>query len=291
MEAVIPRRELFLTKGEHLRHVIRRRLYFRGLPGFVIVGAQKAGTRFLQEHLEGHPNIRFGKPLGKKRGCWKLRNEIHYFDRHHDRGLEWYRSHFLKAPLEVLRNEGILFGEKTPCYLCEPKTPERMHRALPDVKLLVLLRNPVSRAYSQYRMTVRKAQEDRPFDEVVRRERDRAGRESSEDQDPAGGGIDSWGNCIARGIYAPQIERWFRYFPRESFKIIQSEKMFECPQRIHRKVLAFLELPAWEPEVFVNWKERGHPPMPARIGRTLREFYRPYNQALYQLLGEDYHWD
>jgi hypothetical protein len=272
--------DLDLSVTDRLRHALKRSIYPGNLPEFVILGAQKAGTRFLQEHLESHPNIRIGSRVANQGGTWKLRNEIHYFDRHYDLGRRWYRSHFLKSPLEVLRNETILFGEKTADYLCGSDAPARLREVIPETKLIVLLRNPVDRAYSQFRMIRRKGRESRDFGEVVHAELEQLRA-----------GVVDWDACVARGIYAPQLERWFEHFPRERFLIIQSERMYERPRDAYQEVLSFLQLPDWDPGVFVNSKKREFSPMPADVQATLSAFYRPHDEALYDLLGTEDRWD
>ncbi len=127
-----------------------------GAPAFVIVGAQRGGTTSLYRYLAAHPGV---LPASRK--------ELHYFTNRHDRGPDWYRSQFPPTP------PGTITGESTPYYLFHPHAPRRLHAFAPDVKLIVLLRNPVDRAYSHYQLQVRRRHETLPFEEAIAREEER----------------------------------------------------------------------------------------------------------------------
>src|SRR5690242_8679107 len=102
-------------------------------PHFLIIGAQRCGTTSLFEYLANHPEI--VPPSVKK---------IHFFDSEYEKGEAWYRARF-----PVLEN-GFITGEATPYYLFHPRVPKRVRNWNPNVKLIVLLRNPVDRAYSHF---------------------------------------------------------------------------------------------------------------------------------------------
>lgn len=111
----------------------------RSLPDFLVVGAQRAGTTSLHEWLSSHPDVTASS-----------RKELHFFDTGR-RSPNWYRSQF---PIRNRRGSRPLLVESTPRYLVHPLAPQRIHALLPDVQLLILLRNPVDRALSAYRMAV-----------------------------------------------------------------------------------------------------------------------------------------
>lgn len=103
------------------------------LPTFVIAGAQKCGTTSLAGALRQHEQIHMSR-----------RKELHFFDRHFDKGMEWYEQHFTPKP------KHLQVGEATPAYMYDEAARERMVASLPGVKVVVILRNPVDRAYSHY---------------------------------------------------------------------------------------------------------------------------------------------
>tara|TARA_B100001179_G_scaffold232066_1_gene223692 strand:- start:1578 stop:2435 length:858 start_codon:yes stop_codon:yes gene_type:complete len=107
---------------------------------FVIIGAAKSATTWLQTQLQADPAVYMPDP------------ELHYFSREYDRGESWYLSHFAEKP------QARLIGEKSNSYLYSPDAAARMHRDLPQVKLIAQLRNPVERAYSSYCMLFRRGE-------------------------------------------------------------------------------------------------------------------------------------
>jgi len=127
----------------------------RLLPDFLIIGAAKSGTTTLHGWLSEHP---FVMPAAEK--------EIHFFDYEYDRGVDWYRSHFpTKAAADAFAKEHgrpFLTGEASPSYISHQWAPARVAKTLPHVRLIVILRNPVDRAYSQFQMSRREGEE--PFE-------------------------------------------------------------------------------------------------------------------------------
>src|SRR5581483_11050016 len=116
---------------------------------FLIIGAMKAGTTSLHRYLAGHPGLYL---LPEK--------EVPYFcnEEYRARGWDWYaREFFSQAPPDKLR------GKSTPQYMAREGMATRIHAEMPRVRLIALLRNPVERAYSQYKMEVKRAGEKRSF--------------------------------------------------------------------------------------------------------------------------------
>lgn len=126
------------------------------LPTFVIAGAQKSGTSSLSATLRRHPDVFMATP-----------KELHFFDRHFDRGVGWYEEQFMAARQHQQR------GEATPSYLYHAEARARLVETLPDTKLVVILRDPVKRAYSHYWHTHRRGQEDQPFEKALELESQR----------------------------------------------------------------------------------------------------------------------
>ena len=131
----------------------------RALPDFVILGAQKAGTTSLYAYLCAHPDVRAA-----------ARKEVHYFDLNYARGATWYRSMFpLAAGLARERRGGrrVLVGEASPYYLFYPLAAERAGAVVPSAQLIVLLRDPVERAWSHYRHEVKAGREPLEFEAAL----------------------------------------------------------------------------------------------------------------------------
>jgi hypothetical protein len=241
----------------------------RQSPDFVIIGTQRGGTTSLYRYLSEHPHVGAA-----------LRKEVHFFDRHYERGMDWYSAHF------PMRGEAPVVGEASPYYLFDPRVPERVRRAIPDAKFIALLRNPVDRAYSQYRMRVRRDAETLSFEEAIAKESERM----SASDDPASV---AWRHhsYVKRGLYAEQLERWMSVFPRERFLILKSEDFYENPERILHDTQKYLGLRPWSPGNFKAYHMSEYDDMEPDTRKRLGEYFAEHNKRLYALLGEDFGWE
>lgn len=246
-------------------------------PAFLIIGTQKGGTTSLYHYLTQHPNI---KAAAVK--------EIHYFDEQYDHGFDWYKRHF---PSDLSAHD--ITGEASPYYLFHPQTPSRVRELLPDMKLIVLLRNPVDRAYSHYQMMVRKGFEQLSFPEALLAESARVQDEYERMvQDPSYRSA----NCIhfsylKRGLYAEQLERWLQYFPPEQFLIMNSESLFQDAAECCQRAWEFLGMPAWGLTEFTQLNKGDYTSdIPAETLKWLYEYFEEPNRQLFNLIGEKYDW-
>jgi len=245
------------------------------LPAFMIIGAQKAGTTSLASYLAAHPSVL--APAFK---------EVHYFDLNYTRGIEWYRSHF---PIGARRRFGTRFHgrrlrafDATPYYLIHPHAPSRASRLIPAARIIVLLRDPVDRAYSHYHHEVRLGIETLPFEQAIEAEPARvAGERQRLDAEASYAGFNyQHYTYLERGIYSLQIRRWLNYYGPEQFLVLSSEQFFQNPAEEYRRVLKFLDLPAWKLPSYPAEHVGKYPPMQAAIRSRLVEYYAPHNRAL-----------
>ncbi len=252
----------------------------RVLPDFLLIGAQKAGTTSLYNYLVQHPRV---FPVYRK--------EVHYFDIGYRRGPGWYRS-FFPTQREV-EEHAALTGEASPYYLFHPQAPARVHQDVPGAKLIVLMRNPVDRAYSHYQHEVRKGEETLSFLEAIDREEERLSGET--ERLTADGSYYSQAHrsfsYLARGRYLEQLTPWIERFGRERLLLLPSKRMYAEPQAVLAEVCDFLGL-----DPFAGTETRPHNDFrygamePAERERLVR-YFRPHNEALYEVLGEDYGWE
>jgi hypothetical protein len=268
-------------------------------PEFVIIGAQKAGTTSLYDYLVQHPCI---APARTK--------EVHFFDHHFARGIGWYARRFStqrekKRAGKPLGHE-LITGEASPYYLFHPHVPKRIKETLPNARLIVLLRNPVSRAFSHYNMNVSKktyknpetvhslTRETLPFDEAIEAEEERIAGEWEKmqaDENYRSTALQLY-SYKARGIYVDQLKMWLELFPREQLLILNSEKFARNTTEVWSQVLDYLELPQWQPENFGRSNEGKYAdPMKPETRAALVEYFRPHNARLYDFIGETYDWD
>jgi hypothetical protein len=271
--------------GRKQTRKLRGRLMGRAhlLPDFIIIGAARSGTTHLLGQLNAHPNVLEGPA------------ETHFFDTHrYTYGLGWYR---LRFPANRTRRDAnrdglhpVLTGESSPSYLAHPNVPARVARGVPGAKLLVLLRDPALRAASHWAWCLRQCGETRSFREAVEAEIGTRGD---------GGGIRvprdrRLGDplVVRRGIYQPQLERWRTHVPDDQLMVIQSERWFRDPPQVMEQVCDYLELPRLSqlPRVMRN-RNKPHEPFDKTVLEELRDFYRPYNDALSEYLGMDLDWN
>jgi hypothetical protein len=247
---------------------------FGAQPSFLILGVQKGGTTSLYHYLALHPRV---SPA--------LVKEVHYFDFHYGCGASWYRAHF--APQAWLTARGLQTGEASPEYLFSPDAPQRVAASLPDVKLIVMLRNPVERAYSQYQMSVRRGSETLPFAEALAREPKRLAVERQQlgaELAYARGSSHRHRSYLAKGHYAEQLEAWFRWFPREQFLILESEAFFRAPAEAYGRTLAFLGLPEHRLRDYRNLNGWGYAALEPEVRASLEAYFAPHNARLEALL-------
>ncbi|CAB1342071.1 unnamed protein product [Coregonus sp. 'balchen'] len=257
----------------------------RRLPQAIIIGVKKGGTRALLEFLRLHPDIR------------ALGSEPHFFDRHYSRGLNWYRNLMPKAL------EGQVVLEKTPRYFVTADSPSRIHAMSQEVKLIVVVRDPVTRAISDYTQIVSKTPGVPSFETLTFRN----GTEEALK-------VDSLWSPIWIGLYALHLERWLAHFPLEQIHFVHGERLVSDPAGELGRVQDFLGLQRiiTDKHFYFN-KTKGFPCLkkpegsskPHCLGRTkgrphadihpqvilrLRQFYQPHNLRFYQMTGQNFGW-
>jgi hypothetical protein len=177
------------------------------LPNFIMIGAPRAGTTWTIKNLRLHPEIFVAKET-----------EIHFFDTHYNKGIEYYEEKFKGVKGE------LAIGEKTPDYLYNKKAPELMKRHLPDIKLIVILRNPVERLYSRYWNSKAKYSTNinLTFEEKIKKK-------------PI---------FIEEGFYYDHLVRYFKYYPQDKFLILFFEDLLSQPYDFLNKIHKFLNVDA-----------------------------------------------
>ena len=159
--------------------------------------------------------------------------ELHFFDEHYGRGLDWYRTFFpLAAERKLYRMRGrdIVAGEATPYYLFHEAVPARVVASVPDVRLIALLRDPIERAYSHYQLMRRTGREKLSFADAIAAEEKRLSNQDLtaelQVKNAKGDRVHHHHRhraYLSRGLYADQLERWFAHFPREQLLVIRAE--------------------------------------------------------------------
>jgi len=182
-------------------------------PKFLIVGAMKAGTTSLAQLLNAVP------------GIYIPDEELHFFNnnKHFGRGQPYYSSLFSQA------QNGDLLGEKTPSYSYQPNVAQRIFEYDPEMKLIWVLREPVSRAYSNYWHAVRAGKERLNFSQAVEAEPERLKKNIFQ-------------GYLERSRYAKQIEHYSQYFPMDRMCFVIYEHLLADVKNETMKVLEYLDV-------------------------------------------------
>lgn len=246
-------------------------------PDFVIIGTQRGGTTSLHAYLAAHPLVQL-----------PAKKELHFLTDRHERGRDWYLGQF---PRNL--PAGTITGEATPYALFHPLSPARLHAAAPEAKLIVLLRNPVDRAYSHYLLERSRGDEPLGFAEALAAEPARlAGEEAKLRADPTYvSRTYNQASYLARGDYAAQLERWFAHVPRDRFLILRSEDLYREPAAIFTRVTDFLGLPRAESATFIAHNRSDGPPLDPALRDRLAAHFAPANARLRDLLGWEPGWE
>lgn len=259
-------------------------------PDFLIAGAQKAGTSSLYFYLSQHPELVGSTP-----------KELHFFDReaNYRKGIQWYHKHFFDK--DNFFKKGLYF-EATPIYMFKEGMAERIHAYNPNLKIIMILREPVKRAYSGWNMYTVKVDKNKKikdkefleelavwdnkipsFEESVEIELNQI-KSNAPNQ---GSGV------IRRGIYLPQIKKYHELFGKENVLILGFKDLIEDKKKTLNSILQFLGIAESDWHFLVD-EVRNSGSYSEKINETtkqkLDEFYEPYNKELFEYLGYKLNW-
>jgi tetratricopeptide (TPR) repeat protein len=242
-------------------------------PDFIIIGAPKGGTTSLYEHIDSHPQV-----------FLPHKKELDFFSRCYGHGVESYLAQFPT----IADNPEYITGEATPYYLSYTGVPSKIHSLFPEVKLIVLLRNPVEQVISYhyhkvnsgiYQLTLEQAinEQLKPIDNL------------SEEEIMQLLIPENFGLMVC--LYYYHLKRWMQYFPREQFLIIKSEDFFKNTRQYVQEVYKFLGLPEYELKEYRKVNIGYYPTISEETRQFLADYCRPHNQKLEEFLGMKFDWD
>lgn len=257
---------------------------WRMLPTIVVVGAQRSGTTTLFRLLSDHPQIL--RPTVSK--------GMAYFDLNYQQGLAWYRGRFpLRRPWARLGgSKAKMTFESSGYYMFHPLAAQRIARDLPDAKVIVMLRNPVDRAYSAHRHELRRGFETEPFETAIDLESTRLDGEVDRIlADPTYHSFDHQHHAyLARGEYAQQVRRLFATVGRDNTYVIDADDFFSDPSLGFTDLCAWLGLEAPRPSRNEVWNAQPREPMPDELRERLMQHFEESDRALADLLGRTPSW-
>ncbi len=214
-------------------------------PDFLIIGAAKAATTWLQRCLQAQPSVFMPDP------------ELHYFSREYHRGAGWFNSFFAKAP------KGAMIGEKSNSYFDQPEAMRRIKEHVPDAKLILQLRNPIERAYSDYCMLYRRGEVDAKIEHHFK----------------------PGERFLEGGRYGHHLAHIDDLFPAEQLLLLVYDDVLKQPTEHLARVRDFLALEALTPiETKVKDKKEAVVPPPMRRAlKSLKPAIAPYrNQTWFK---------
>lgn len=271
---------------------------------FMIIGTQKGGSTALHDYLHQHPS------------CWGAyfkETDFFLFPNVYAKGISWYMGSMWKEriPLRYSLCNNLLF-ESTTWYSYWHEVPCRLFEYNPNLKFIFLVRNPIDRAYSQYNMLVQWSKnkllyeyslypdknklcglidklldtDKYPFSYWIELEIEKINRR---DNSP----VDFFPDFLHRGIYYEQLERYYRFFPKGNIAVIESGELQKKRIPSLRKIECFLSIPGatWENmDIEEKFISHYNAKLPEDVRSKLKTFFEPYNERLYQLIGETFDW-
>lgn len=253
------------------------------LPQIIIIGVRKGGTRALIEMLSLHSSVAAAQ------------NEVHFFDweSHYQKGIPWYLTQMPYAFPDQL------IVEKTPAYFTSSKVPKRIHDLNPNIKLLLILRDPTERVLSDYTQVfynrLQKHKHYQPIEYVLVRD----------------GDINLEYKALNRSLYYLHMQNWLQYFPLDSIHVVDGDELIRDPLPEMKKVERFLKL---EPQINASnfyfnktkgfyclrdhgkerclhdSKGRAHPHVAPAILQKLYKFFHEPNKKFFQMVGRTFNW-
>lgn len=251
----------------------------RMLPNFMIVGAQRAGTTSLYKYLAEHPDV----------GRVRLGKGVHYFDTNFGKSMSWYRSHFpFDAAKIPFKSRPTHVGEGAPYYLFHPECATRIDEALPGVRVIAILRDPIERAHSQWVHETARGFETLEFQAALEAEDERlAGEALKLGERDAVSFSHQHHSYVARGQYAPQVQRLWDVFGQDRVLVMSANQLFVEPATAYARTLDFLSLPPHEASYEVH-NARKYSKIEASTEAWLAGRFADSNARLVEMLGPDF---
>lgn len=264
------------------RHIFGITGPLRSLPDFIIIGTARSGTTSLYNNICQHPCV-----------LSAAYDELGFFDSNFHLGMNWYRSLFptnLSKWILKRKMKFAITGEDTPFYIWSPAVAKRILKILPDVKLIVLFRNPVDRAYSNYHLGLRAGSENLSFEDAIHTELDNLKKFTNNSEN----NIEKYiipRSYISKGFYADQLKIWLKLFKKEQLFITSTENFESNPQETLNQIFEFLEIPKYQITTPKKYKVASYPKMKNETRKFLLDFYKKFNNELFELVGKEFAWN
>ena len=254
----------------------------RSLPDFIIIGTARSGTTSLFYNICEHPSV-----------IPAAYDEVGFFDSNYHLGINWYRSMFpTKKHMEKVKKNTkfAMTGEDTPFYIWSPTVARRILKIIPNVKLIVLFRNPIDRAYSNYHLGIRAGSENLSFEDAIQSELDSLKNSKiKSDDDVKKYTIPR--SYIAKGFYADQLKIWLKLFKSKQLFITSTEDFESNANNTLNKIYDFLEIPQINLKNLEKHKVASYPPMKDETRKFLVDLYKIHNEELFRMISKEFDWN
>ena len=254
------------------------------LPQALIVGVMKCGTEALSTFLAIHPDVAMQMKL----------NTVLFFNKNYAKGYDWYKN---QMPCS---SEGQITIEKSPQYFAARFVPERIHVMNSSIKLIMIVRDPIKRAISHYThvVDIKPGRYTDSFEKTI--------------MGPLGE-IDQEHEAILKSLYSIQIKRWLQYFKVDQIHVVNGDNFRVNPAEELNKIEDFLGLRQYITQDFFKYdsekgffclniaggakgcmssgKGRQHPDIKPELIKKLKQFFKPYNEEFFDIIGQTFSWD
>lgn len=264
------------------RHFFGVTSIFRVLPDFFVIGPGRTGTTSLFYYLDQHPSL-----------AKSAYDELGFFDVNFHLGMYWYRSLFpsilTKFRIKSKTNFFMTY-DVTPSYVRRPWIARRMKKLFPNSKFIIVLRNPIDKTYSHYHLSA-KSGETRTFEEIIEDDMNDILGWNIEKKDDNYFATKVENSKLARGFYIEQIPVWFDLFSKDQILIISSEDLSSYTKNTMNKIFKFLNLPEYDIPNIEKVNVSKYTKMNPSTRKMLVDFFKPYNEKLYNFLNYKFDWD
>lgn len=235
---------------------------------FIIVGGQRCGTTSLSLNISKHPDIYINNNKNPEIG------EIHYFDLNWKKGIEWY-----KKQLKFEKNKNKIIGEKTPNLSYLENTHPYMQNVNPFLKIIFILRNPIERAYSQWKLNKKNNNEKLSFSKAVSFE-----LKNLKNQNKTFHTINK--HYIGRGFYYKQLKNLLKWFPKDNILILISEKTKLNMKEEYNKVYNFLNIQELDNTKYdLEYVSSNKSKIDSTVYKKLVDIYKKDVESLEKVIG------
>ena len=257
----------------------------RPLPDYLIVGGQRCGTTSLHHYLVQHPGV---LPARFTKG-------VHWFDVAFDKPESWYRANFPTGSRRRTAGERlgypVVTGEASPYYLFHPEVPGRVAGVMPDAKIIVVLRDPIERAWSHYHHERARGFEDLEFGAALDAEATRLAGADAVLAAPNGHHFSHQHHSyVARGRYAEQLNRWDAHLPADQILVLFSTDLRDDTGPTMARVHRFLGLPELPTATDRRWNKQSNPELSDPVRARLQDAFAESDQQLAERLDRPLPW-